>query len=32
VGGIGGLRHGGHLIGANGLSNFGYGGGVWAYS
>jgi hypothetical protein len=32
AGGIGGLGSGGMLNGANGLSNFGYGGGVWAYS
>jgi hypothetical protein len=32
VGGLGGLGLGGIFNGANGLSNFGYGGGVWAYS
>jgi hypothetical protein len=31
-GGIGGVGFGGIYNGANGLSNFGYGGGVWAYS
>jgi hypothetical protein len=32
AGGTGGESWGGILNGANGLSNFGYGGGVWAYS